>query len=115
MVSVKERVLAACVCKLWRDVAFHQSLWKTVSLKNTRVYNWKGFAKFFNQTKSTHLDVRKMLFVKERESTWIEIITIVPDLLMLKKLELPKLNGSILTDLVSACPKLETYSKSYLI
>jgi len=106
--SVKERVQAACVCKLWRDIAFHQLLWKTVSLKNTRVFDWRGFAKFFNQTKSAHLDVRKMLFVKDREATWNEIISIAPEFLMLKKLELPKLNGSVLTDLVSACPRLES-------
>jgi len=106
--SVKERVQAACVCKLWRDIAFHQVLWKTVSLKNTRVFDWKGFAKFFNQTKSCHLDVRKMLFVKDREATWMEIISIAPEFLMLKKLELPKLSGSVLTDLVSACPRLES-------
>eukprot|EP00090_Calanus_glacialis_P005869 TRINITY_DN14565_c0_g1_i1.p1 TRINITY_DN14565_c0_g1~~TRINITY_DN14565_c0_g1_i1.p1 ORF type:complete len:1588 (-),score=590.08 TRINITY_DN14565_c0_g1_i1:93-4856(-) len=105
--SVKERVQAACVCKLWRDIAFHQVLWKTVSLKNTRVFDWRGFAKFFNQTKSGHLDVRKMLFVKDREATWIEIISIAPEFLMLKKLELPKLSGSVLTDLMSACPRLE--------
>jgi len=106
--SVKERVQAACVCKLWRDIAFHQVLWKTVSLKNTRVFDWKGFAKFFNQTKSGHLDVRKMLFVKDREATWMEIISIAPEFLMLKKLELPKLSGSVLTELVSACPRLES-------
>lgn len=106
--SVKERVQAACVCKLWRDIAFHQVLWKTVSLKNTRVFDWKGFAKFFNQTKSGHLDVRKMLFVKDREATWMEIISIAPEFMMLKKLELPKLSGSVLTDLVSACPRLES-------
>jgi hypothetical protein len=106
--SVKERVQAACVCKLWRDIAFHQVLWKTVSLKNTRVFNWKGFAKFFNQTKSGHLDVRKMLFVKDREATWTEIISIAPEFLMLKKLELPKLSGAVLTDIVSACPRLES-------
>eukprot|EP00092_Neocalanus_flemingeri_P034768 GFUD01037838.1.p1 GENE.GFUD01037838.1~~GFUD01037838.1.p1 ORF type:complete len:1533 (+),score=504.50 GFUD01037838.1:53-4651(+) len=106
--SVKERVQAACVCKLWRDIAFHQVLWRTVSLKNTRVFDWRGFAKFFNQTKSVHLDVRKMLFVKDREATWNEIISIAPEFLMLKKLELPKLGGSVLSELVAACPRLES-------
>jgi len=105
--SVRERLQASSVCKLWRDIALHHSLWKTVSLKNTRVYSWPGFGQFLRQTKATHLDVRKMLFVRDRETTWSEIVSIATDFCGLKRLELPKVEGSVLTQLASACPRLE--------
>jgi hypothetical protein len=99
------------------------SLWQTVSLKNTRVYSWTGFGEFLRQTKATHLDVRKMLLVKERDVTWAEIVAIAPNFASLKKLELPKVkiglsllnisdlrqvDGSVLAALASACPRLES-------
>ena len=62
--SLKERSTAAKVCRLWRDVSLHHSLWKNISLKNTRIHDWQGFVKFFNNTKANSLDMRKMLFVK---------------------------------------------------
>ena len=106
--SVRERLQASSVCKLWRDIALHQSLWHTVSLKNTRVYNWEGFGEFLRQTKATQLDLRKMLFVKERDVTWSEIVGIASNFAGLRKLELPKLEGSVLAALATACPRLES-------
>ena len=106
--SVKERLQASSVCKLWRDIALHQSLWQTVSLKNTRVYSWAGFGEFMRQTKATQLDLRKMLFVKERDATWAEIVGIASSFSGLRKLELPKLEGSVLAALATACPRLES-------
>jgi len=105
--SVRERLQASSVCKLWRDIALHHSLWQTVSLKNTRVYSWPGFGQFLRQTKATHLDVRKMLFVKEREVTWAEIVSIAGDFSGLRKLELPKVEGAVLAQLALACSRLE--------
>lgn len=106
--SVRERLQASSVCKLWRDIALHQSLWQTVSLKNTRVYSWAGFGEFLRQTKATQLDLRKMLFVKERDATWTEIVGIASNFTGLRKLELPKLEGSVLAALATACPRLES-------
>lgn len=105
--TVKERLLAAKVCRLWWNITYHASLWDMVSLKNTRVYDWRGFGQFLNKTKSANLDLRKLLFVKDRDATWAELIYIAADLVHLTKLQLPRLSGSILTELVTTCPRLE--------
>ena len=106
--SVKERLQASSVCKLWRDIALHHTLWRTVSLKNTRVYNWQGFGQFLCQTKAVHLDVRKMLFVKERDATWLDIVAAASNFSGLRRLELPKVEGGVLALLAEACPRLES-------
>ena len=41
-------------------------------------------------SQATHLDVRKMLFVKERDVTWAEIVAVAQSFAGLEKLELPK-------------------------
>lgn len=105
--TVRERLTAGSVCRLWRDLSYHYSLWETVSLKNTRVYDWRGFSRFLNKTKSSQLDLRKMLFVRDRDATWAEVITVASDLQHLTKLQLPRLSGSILSELVTTCPRLE--------
>jgi len=105
--TVKERLLAARVCRLWWNMTYHSSLWEMVSLKNTRVYDWRGFGQFLNKTKSNQLDLRKLLFVKDRDATWAELINIAVGLVHLTKIQLPRLSGSILTELVTTCPKLE--------
>ena len=112
--SVRERATAARVCKLWRDVSLHYSLWKNISLKNTRIHDWEGFVQFFNKTKSDSLDMRKMLFVKDRDQTWQEIAGVAPDFLSLTKVELPKVNGPILTEILTSWTKLETLNAPFV-
>ena len=36
--SVKERAASARVCKLWRDVSRHPSLWTSISLKVRKIF-----------------------------------------------------------------------------
>ena len=84
------------------------SLWKTVSLKNTRIYDWEGFARFFCETQSSRLDLRKMIFVREREQTWQDFLAVADRLRSLRKVDLPKVPGPVLTDLLSSWHQLET-------
>ena len=112
--SVKERATAARVCKLWRDVSRHQSLWTSISLKNTRIHDWEGFVSFFNSTKSTSLDMRKMLFVKDKDETWEEISAAAPNFLTLAKMELPKVNGAVLQEILGSIPRLESLNAPFV-
>ena len=46
--------------------------------------------------------------MRERDVTWAEIVAIAPNFSGLRKLELPKVEGSVLAALASACPLLES-------
>ena len=41
----QDLVRAGGVCKFWRQVSLHPSLWKVVSLKNVKVSSWPGLAR----------------------------------------------------------------------
>ena len=112
--SVKERATAARVCRLWRDVSMHHSLWTSISLKNTRIHDWQGFVRFFNNTKSTSLDMRKMLFVKDKDETWEEISAAASNFVSLAKVELPKVNGPVLQGLLGSLPRLESLNAPFV-
>ena len=75
------------------------SLWRTVSLKNTRIYDWEGFVRFFNQTQSSRLDLRKMMFVKDRDQTWQDMLDVSERFQALRSVELPRVPGPVLTGL----------------
>jgi len=106
--SVKERAAAAKVCRLWREVSQHQSLWHHISLKNTRIHDWAGFVQFFSNTKSQSLDMKKMLFVKDRDQTWQDIAEVAPDLSHLTRVELPRVSGPVLTEILTSWTSLES-------
>ena len=84
------------------------SLWRTVSLKNTSIHDWEGFLRFFNKTQSSSLDLRKMMFVKERDQTWQDLLAVSERFLTLRSVELPRVPGPVLTGLVSDWAQLET-------
>ena len=84
------------------------SLWRTVSLKNTRIYDWEGFVRFFNKTQSTSLDLRKMMFVKDRDQTWQDMLDVSENFQTLRSVELPRVPGPVLTGLVSGWSQLES-------
>ena len=84
------------------------SLWRTVSLKNTRIYDWDGFVRFFNQTQSSSLDLRKLMFVKDRDQTWQDLLDVSERFHTLRSVELPRVPGPVLTGLLSDWRQLES-------
>ena len=84
------------------------SLWRTVSLKNTRIYDWDGFVQFFNRTQSGSMDLRKMTFVKDRDQTWQDLLDVSERFQALSSVELPRVPGPVLTGLLSGWSQLET-------
>ena len=79
-------------------------MWRTVSLKNTRIYDWAGFVRFFNQTQSSRLDLRKMMLVKDRDQTWQDMLDVSERFQALRSVELPRVPGPVLTGLVGYPP-----------
>lgn len=63
--------------------------------------------RFFCQTQSSSLDLRKMIFVKERDQTWQDMLCVADRLQSLRTVQLPKVPGSVLTSLMSCWPLLE--------
>ncbi|KYN01384.1 F-box/LRR-repeat protein 14 [Cyphomyrmex costatus] len=70
--KVQELLRAARVCKMWRDLAAHPSLWKTVRMKNSQVTDWDGLADTLQRRGTQHLDLRKMLIACEYPVSVVE-------------------------------------------
>jgi hypothetical protein len=44
------------------------------SLKNLKITEWRELGELLRRTECRALDLRKMIFVKDRDTTWAEII-----------------------------------------
>ncbi|XP_063593606.1 uncharacterized protein LOC134770549 isoform X2 [Penaeus indicus] len=60
--SVKDLLVASCVCVMWRDLAYSSSLWGTVRLRNVCVRDWSQLARFMERRNVRNIDLRKMIF-----------------------------------------------------
>ena len=65
-------------------VTYERALFKTninsgeiccfCSLKNLKILEWRELGELLRRTECRALDLRKMIFVKDRDTTWAEII-----------------------------------------
>ncbi|XP_015438434.1 PREDICTED: uncharacterized protein LOC107193494 isoform X1 [Dufourea novaeangliae] len=108
--KVQELLRAARVCKMWRDLAAHPSLWKTVRMKNSQVTDWDGLADTLQRRGTQHLDLRKMLVAGESDSIWKKFLTVIPRVTSLVKLELCRCPVIVVEEVISSCPQLEVLS-----
>ncbi|XP_034947108.1 uncharacterized protein [Chelonus insularis] len=108
--KVQELLRAARVCKMWRDVAAHPALWKTVRMKNSQVTDWDGLVASLQRHGTQHLDLRKMLISGESDSTWKKFVSVIPNVTTLVKLELCKCPVMVVEQVIKACPQLEVLS-----
>ncbi|CAL7943718.1 unnamed protein product [Xylocopa violacea] len=108
--KVQELLRAARVCKMWRDLAAHPSLWKTVRMKNSQVTDWDGLADTLQRRGTQHLDLRKMLVAGESDSIWKKFLVVIPRVTSLVKLELCKCPVMVVEEVVKCCPQLEVLS-----
>ncbi|XP_014207654.1 uncharacterized protein LOC106638805 [Copidosoma floridanum] len=104
--TVKELLRAARVCRMWRDLAAHPLLWKTVRMKNSQVTDWEGSATTLKNRGTEHLDLRKMLIVDEADATWKKFVTAIPNVTSLMKLELCRCPAVIVEEIMKKCPQL---------
>ncbi|KOC60343.1 F-box/LRR-repeat protein 7 [Habropoda laboriosa] len=108
--KVQELLRAARVCKMWRDLAAHPSLWKTVRMKNSQVTDWDGLADTLQRRGTQHLDLRKMLVAGESDSIWKKFLLVIPRVISLVKLELCKCPVMVVEEVIKSCPQLEVLS-----
>ncbi|XP_017881306.1 uncharacterized protein LOC108625648 isoform X2 [Ceratina calcarata] len=108
--KVQELLRAARVCKMWRDLAAHPSLWKTVRMKNSQVTDWDGLADTLQRRGTQHLDLRKMLVAGESDSIWRNFLLVIPRVTSLVKLELCKCPVMVVEEVIKCCPQLEVLS-----
>ncbi|XP_012149147.1 uncharacterized protein LOC100881143 isoform X2 [Megachile rotundata] len=108
--KVQELLRAARVCKMWRDLAAHPSLWKTVRMKNSQVTDWDGLADTLQRRGTQHLDLRKMLVAGESDSIWKKFLSVIPRVTSLVKLELCRCPVMVVEEVIKSCPQLEVLS-----
>ncbi|XP_011881768.1 PREDICTED: uncharacterized protein LOC105569705 isoform X2 [Vollenhovia emeryi] len=108
--KVQELLRAARVCKMWRDLAAHPSLWKTVRMKNSQVTDWDGLADTLQRRGTQHLDLRKMLVAGESDNIWRKFLTVIPRVTSLVKLELCRCPVVVVEEVIKSCPQLEVFS-----
>ncbi|XP_019699884.1 uncharacterized protein LOC105189461 isoform X2 [Harpegnathos saltator] len=108
--KVQELLRAARVCKMWRDLAAHPSLWKTVRMKNSQVTDWDGLADTLQRRGTQHLDLRKMLVSGESDGIWKKFLLVIPRVTSLLKLELCRCPVMVVEEVIKSCPQLEVLS-----
>ncbi|KAF7413671.1 hypothetical protein HZH68_002160 [Vespula germanica] len=108
--KVQELLRAARVCKMWRDLASHPSLWKTVRMKNSQVTDWDGLADTLQRHGTQHLDLRKMLVAGESDSIWRKFLSVIPRVTSLVKLELCRCPVTVVEEVIKSCPQLQVLS-----
>ncbi|KAG7197587.1 hypothetical protein KM043_006053 [Ampulex compressa] len=108
--KVQELLRAARVCKMWRDLAAHPSLWKTVRMKNSQVTDWDGLADTLQRRGTQHLDLRKMLVAGESDGIWKKFLMVIPRVTSLVKLELCRCPVMVVEEVIKNCPQLEVLS-----
>ena len=108
--KVQELLRAARVCKMWRDLAAHPSLWKTVRMKNSQVTDWDGLADTLQRRGTQHLDLRKMLVAGESDNIWKKFLMVIPRVTSLVKLELCRCPVMVVEEVIKSCPQLEVLS-----
>ncbi|XP_015117956.1 uncharacterized protein LOC107041748 isoform X2 [Diachasma alloeum] len=108
--KVQELLRAARVCRMWRDLAAHPALWKTVRMKNSQVADWDGLAASLKRHGTQHLDLRKMLVAGEADNIWDKFVSILPNVPSLTILELCRCPASVVEEIFKCCPQLEVMS-----
>lgn len=108
--KVQELLRAARVCRMWRDLAAHPSLWKTVRMKNSQVTDWDGLAETLRIRGTQHLDLRKMLIVGEADNVWKKFVAVIPKVTSLIKLELCRCPATVVEEVMKNCPQLQVLS-----
>ncbi|XP_014235525.1 uncharacterized protein LOC106658195 isoform X2 [Trichogramma pretiosum] len=106
--KVQELLRAGRVCRMWRDLAAHPSLWKTVRMKNSQVTDWDGFAEALKSRGTQYLDLRKMLIAGDAaDSVWQKFVNIIPKITSLLKLELCRCPAMVVEEVMKNCPQLK--------
>lgn len=106
--KVQDLLRAGCVCTMWRDVARHPLLWKTVRMKNSQIHSFDGFANALKEHNTAHLDLRKMLLPPGAgDEMWPEFTNALRKVDTLRKIELCRCSAEAIETLAVTNPNLE--------
>lgn len=106
--KVQDLLRAGCVCKMWRDVANHPLLWKTVRMKNSQIHSFDGLAYTLMRQGTVHLDLRKMLLpTGGGDEIWPSFSDAIKRVETLRKIELCRCPASVVEKLAETNPSLE--------
>ncbi|XP_044008712.1 uncharacterized protein LOC122852779 [Aphidius gifuensis] len=105
--KVQELLRASRVCRMWRDIAAQQVLWKTVRMKNSQVTDWDGLVACLKRHGTQHLDLRKMIISDEPNNCWDKFIKVIPSVASIKKLDLCRCPANVVQDIMKNCPHIE--------
>lgn len=106
--KVQDLLRAGCVCKLWRDVANHPVLWKTVRMKNSQIHSFYGLADTLKRQGTIHLDLRKMLLpAAGGDEIWPSFSDAIKKVESLKKIELCRCPAAVIEKLAETNPNME--------
>ena len=113
--TVQDRLQVGRVCRLWHQIAKQRTLWESMSLKNMKVTDWSSFARFVRKVGCESVDMRKMVFVKDRDVTWTDILANLANFQSLKQLQLPRIAGNVLVSIVKEMKGLEILNAPLVI
>lgn len=105
--KVQDLLRAGCVCTLWRDIASHPSLWKTVRMKNSQVANWEGLADALKKHNTENLDLRKMLLPNSSDDMWPLFSKAIGRVDSLVRIELCRCPASVIEELAKSNKNLQ--------
>lgn len=105
--KVQDLLRAGCVCTLWRDIAAHPSLWKTVRMKNSQVSNWEGLADALKKYRTENLDLRKMLLPSNGDDMWPLFSQAIARVDSLIRIELCRCPASVIEQLARSNRSLQ--------
>ncbi|XP_060530269.1 uncharacterized protein LOC132704344 [Cylas formicarius] len=105
--KVQDLLRAGCVCTMWRDIASHPVLWRTVRMKNSQVHSFEGLANTLKKHGTVHLDLRKMLLPSAGDDVWTEFSDAIERVDTLRKIELCRCPAGVVERLPVTNPDLE--------
>ncbi|EFA01707.1 uncharacterized protein LOC664527 isoform X2 [Tribolium castaneum] len=106
--KVQDLLRAGCVCTMWRDIASHPSLWRTVRMKNSQVHSFEGLANTLEKHGTVHLDLRKMLLPMDSgDEIWPEFSKAIQKVQTLRKIDLSRCPASVVEQLAITNKDLE--------
>ncbi|KRT81253.1 F-box domain-containing protein, partial [Oryctes borbonicus] len=105
--KVQDLLRAGCVCTMWRDVANHPILWRTVRMKNSQIHSFEGLADTLQKHGTVNLDLRKMLLPNGGDDLWPSFSSAISKVDSLRKIELCRCPAVVVEQLATTNPKLE--------
>ncbi|KAG5897923.1 hypothetical protein JTB14_014037 [Gonioctena quinquepunctata] len=105
--KVQDLLRAGCVCTMWRDIASHPMLWRTVRMKNSQVHSFEGLANTLKKHSTRHLDLRKMLLPTGGDEIWPEFSKSIEKVDTLRRIELCRCPATVVEKLATSNPQLE--------